>query len=473
MIGKKAVSPLIAVVLLIVFTVAVGTLIASWLYEYTKSTTDAASSGTTGPKGITYCANSIVDISNVNIRNTPVTVNNSVAFGTVNYFNLTGIAGTPTITFTGRANFSLTDGLVGWWHFDENTGSEVADSSGAGNDGTRNGAAWNSTGKFNSALQFDGLCDYVEIADDASLDITDAITVEGWVNPSSDGWKYKRPITLSPTTPETNYQIKVELTTSNFDYSKANADGNDTRFYETNGTELDYWIENWNITGTSTIWVEVATNNIGTIYMYYGNPTASSASSGTNTFEFFDDFEDGNLDGWDELGGTCIPSISNKWSSGGGRYSVFISISQGIGKEFALPNVRILADVNITSVHRNGVYTTPTNQFISQAVGTTYNWESNTIVSSSYNLIFWEHSTGPDAKLLAYIDRIRLRKYTSPEPSVSPGGTVISSYTPAKQLHIQDERGASYKQSYPYLQKSRTLNASATLSSTDGVGGVR
>jgi hypothetical protein len=50
---------------------------------------------------------------------------------------------------------------------------------------------------------------------------------------------------------------------------------------------------------------------------------------------------------------------------------------------------------------------------------------------------------------------------------------VISSYTPSKTLQIQDERGASYKQSYPYFQKSKTLDASATLNSTNGVGGVR
>lgn len=50
---------------------------------------------------------------------------------------------------------------------------------------------------------------------------------------------------------------------------------------------------------------------------------------------------------------------------------------------------------------------------------------------------------------------------------------VIASYSPAKILQIEDERGPSYKQSYPYLQKSRTFNASAIVSSTIGVGGVR
>ncbi len=43
---RKAVSPLIAVVLLIVFTVAVSTMIMSWMNTYTKDTTAGASSNT-------------------------------------------------------------------------------------------------------------------------------------------------------------------------------------------------------------------------------------------------------------------------------------------------------------------------------------------------------------------------------------------------------------------------------------------
>ena len=43
---KKGVSPLIAVVLLIVFTVAVSTMIMSWMNTYTKTTTTSASANT-------------------------------------------------------------------------------------------------------------------------------------------------------------------------------------------------------------------------------------------------------------------------------------------------------------------------------------------------------------------------------------------------------------------------------------------
>ena len=65
--NKKAVSPLIAIVLLLVFTVAVGTTVMTWMIDYTKTTTDAASIGTSGASGVVNCANQIISISDVSI----------------------------------------------------------------------------------------------------------------------------------------------------------------------------------------------------------------------------------------------------------------------------------------------------------------------------------------------------------------------------------------------------------------------
>ncbi|NOR85461.1 hypothetical protein GQ473_05040 [archaeon] len=71
---KKAVSPLIAVILLIVFTIAVSTAILGWLTTYTKTTTEAASSGTTGTSGVVNCANQMISISDVSITQNSDTV---------------------------------------------------------------------------------------------------------------------------------------------------------------------------------------------------------------------------------------------------------------------------------------------------------------------------------------------------------------------------------------------------------------
>ncbi|NOR85251.1 hypothetical protein GQ473_03975 [archaeon] len=71
---KKAVSPLISVILVLVFTVAIGTAILGWLTTYTKTTTEAASSGTTGTQGVVNCANQIISISDVSITQNSDTV---------------------------------------------------------------------------------------------------------------------------------------------------------------------------------------------------------------------------------------------------------------------------------------------------------------------------------------------------------------------------------------------------------------
>lgn len=73
--------------------------------------------------------------------------------------------------------------LVGLWHFD----GDALDSSGNDNDGDVYGATAGVPGKFGNALSFDGVNDYVDCGNDASLDITTAITIEAWVYPKSAG----------------------------------------------------------------------------------------------------------------------------------------------------------------------------------------------------------------------------------------------------------------------------------------------
>jgi hypothetical protein len=57
----------------------------------------------------------------------------------------------------------ILNGLVGWWKFDETSGTFAHDSSGNGNDGNlTNGPTW-TDGKIGGALSFDGLNDYVHL----------------------------------------------------------------------------------------------------------------------------------------------------------------------------------------------------------------------------------------------------------------------------------------------------------------------
>jgi hypothetical protein len=69
---------------------------------------------------------------------------------------------------------------VGYWKFNEGTGSAVYDTSLRRNDGVIHGANYTS-GKYQYGLAFDGLDDYVEIPDSPSLNGMDQLTVEAWI----------------------------------------------------------------------------------------------------------------------------------------------------------------------------------------------------------------------------------------------------------------------------------------------------
>jgi len=82
--------------------------------------------------------------------------------------------------------------LVLYLPFDEGNGTTAYDSSGNSNNGTLIDASttnsdgntppqW-TTGKVNKALSFDGVDDYVNINDAPSLQITNALTLEAWLN---------------------------------------------------------------------------------------------------------------------------------------------------------------------------------------------------------------------------------------------------------------------------------------------------
>lgn len=72
-------------------------------------------------------------------------------------------------------------GPIAYWKLDETTGSTASDEIGD-NDGTLvNGPVW-TDGEVGNALSFDGVDDYVGVADDAALDISgEQITVSAWI----------------------------------------------------------------------------------------------------------------------------------------------------------------------------------------------------------------------------------------------------------------------------------------------------
>lgn len=79
-------------------------------------------------------------------------------------------------------------GLVGYWSFNEATGTRATDFSGRGNVGTLTNISAPATafsgwgpGKFGNGLRLDGTDDYVQVANSSSIGITGDITISAWI----------------------------------------------------------------------------------------------------------------------------------------------------------------------------------------------------------------------------------------------------------------------------------------------------
>lgn len=108
-----------------------------------------------------------------------------------------------------------------------------------------------------------------------------------WYNTS---WTRRCPTTITNITGAalSGYQVKVAVA---YD-SDMQPNFDDIRFVDSDGMTLLYlWRETFVASTSATFWVKVPSVPSGskTIHMYYGNPSAGSASDGANTLEFFDE----------------------------------------------------------------------------------------------------------------------------------------------------------------------------------------
>ena len=72
--------------------------------------------------------------------------------------------------------------VIGWWRMDSGVGTVAFDYSGRNNDGILYyGPVWTASVN-NTGLVFDGIDDYVQVNDHSSLDVTDGVSIEAWVN---------------------------------------------------------------------------------------------------------------------------------------------------------------------------------------------------------------------------------------------------------------------------------------------------
>lgn len=227
-------------------------------------------------------------------------------------------------------NFELTqnkkEDIVGDWHFDENGGSTAYDNSGYGNNGTIYGASW-SDGKYNPALSFDGVDDYVQIPNDPSLQINKAITLSVWIKtPSSWNMQYPTPLSkaqLFGTPPnhdwDGEYWIAIRSSDKRFTFTFAPA----------GGSAIDHWSSS---TLAFTTWYHIVAtfdDNANKVRLYLN----------------------GVLD--KEFTENATPGITNlpvKIGHGGYSNNYF----KGIVDEVRIYN-RVLSDAEISEIYQKGL----------------------------------------------------------------------------------------------------------------------
>jgi len=179
----------------------------------------------------------------------------------------------------------------------------------------------------------------------------------GWL---SNAWSFRKShIINSASGAGTNYQVKIIVhygsgTDSDADVylnSHCRTDFGDVRFTKSDGTTLiDYWIESYTASSVATFWVEVPddlSSASATIYIYYGNPNATSLSNADAVFNYFDQGD--KFYAWTQGSYSCTndlsdgnPSPSYKAPSGSGYYMY---------KDVGLaPNMAIIFNVKTTGL---------------------------------------------------------------------------------------------------------------------------
>ena len=189
---------------------------------------------------------------------------------------VSGGSGTAEVDWTG-----LNNGTTYLWHAEADDGTDKTQSD-----------TWNfttNTPPDQPSVNYppDGS---TRIETDPTLNVTvsdpDGDTMNVSFYDGYEKWQYKRPININENSGSdlSNYQVKVVVNTSTLiDEGKMNSDCSDIRFTDSDGsTQLDYWIEGGCNTGSTEIWIKVPlipASSTKTIYMYYGDPTASSESN--------------------------------------------------------------------------------------------------------------------------------------------------------------------------------------------------
>jgi flagellin-like protein len=265
-------------------------------------------------------------------------------------------------------------------------------------------------------------------------------TSEIWYNPS---WLKRKAVTIdNALNPNelTGYQVQL-----NVDYdADMIADFSDLRFTDSDcQTLIPHWVESYVASDSAVVWVNVPTipaSSDTTIYMYYGNPSATSESNPDDTFDVFVDFtrdgvesyggsQDSNPTQYEIVDDTILRMWGNNWKATMKTLTVAGDGSQAIcfdfksnGTEAEIDGIGLDID---NSISDNWFYRIDGTQTWGRSDHDEYagtgEWQSFALVLDDFSgdfdrFVFTNDADGGQATNI-YYRNVRVTQYTSQAPS--------------------------------------------------------
>lgn len=350
--------------------------------------------------------------------------------------------------------------------------------------------------------------------------------------PCYSGFTYRLPIAVdnSKSAMLFNYEMKVTVNTSALiSTGKMRSLGQDIRFLDTRGNELNYWIEDGTVNSSSTtIWVRadsISNYSVDTIYLYYGNGSASPKSNAKATFQLVEEFNGSTLSSavWATCGSGTIALSGGKLKLTSNSSTASIQTKTAIDGPIIVEatsvsssgGTAILGQLNNSSngygmVHDGSAMQLNTLTFGASCLSTTGygstnstgisgnwtyvcsgfdqigTWASQTLSSTNTTYTMGNQSKVVIANTGSYgtleIDHIRIRKYAAIEPGISLGSEQNMNFTLSAtyvsplcaggdlELTVNKIVGATYKWKGPNSFTSTLQNPQITGVTTSDSG---
>ncbi len=260
-------------------------------------------------------------------------------------------------------------------------------------------------------------------------------------------WMKRKTVTINNTlnlNNLTSYQVKVNV---QYD-SDMKDDFSDLRFTDSDSqTLVPYWVESKVPSDSAVVWVNVpsiSASSTKTIYMYYGNPSASSISEPDNTFDLFVNFtrdgvighggsQDSDSTQWEIIEDSALRMWGNNWKVTMRTLNVVGNGSQAIcfdfksnGTQGEINGVGLDADSSLSSNWFYRIYGTQ-NWGINDhyGYGGGGDWQYYSLILDDFSgtfdrMIFTNDADGGQVTNV-YYRNVRVSKYTPQEPSIEIG----------------------------------------------------